>query len=92
MSSAWVRRSSHLLAGKVRWVDERMEMKWFLAVRISRSAVRVRWLLGAAYWMCRELLRNRLVRGSEVSLSIFKAVTGWLRVLKNDRADVNATT
>ena len=32
------------------WAEEKMEMTWFLAVRIARSAGLERWLKGGTYW------------------------------------------
>ena len=42
-------KSCHRLGGKVVWVAEKTEMRWFLAVRMARSAGRERWLWGGTY-------------------------------------------
>ena len=50
VSSAWGIKSCQRLGGKVMWAEEKMEMTWFLAVRIARSAGLERWLKGGTYW------------------------------------------
>ena len=65
---------------------------WFLAVRIARSAGRVRWLLGGNVLVGDE---GRDEEGGEIggdSLSISRWVRGWDRVLKNDTIEVKAET
>ncbi len=53
-----------------------MEIKWFLAVRMARSAGRVRWFCGGTYWKERKTERKKAVRSAEVSLSIMMRVRG----------------
>jgi hypothetical protein len=63
------RRSGQRLEGNETWQEDKTEVRWFLEVRMPRSAGRVRWLLGATYWYeMREVLKKS-VRSLEVSLS-----------------------
>ncbi len=67
-----------------------MEIKWFLAVRMARSAGRVRWFCGGAKG--RETERKKAVRSAEVSLSIMRKVRGCARDLKKVTTDEKAET
>ena len=48
--SAAGRRSSQRSGGKSGWVEEKVEMRWFLPVRIHRSATSVRCTPGGTNW------------------------------------------
>ena len=76
VSSACGIKSCQRLGGKVMWAEEKMEMTWFLAVRIERSARFERWLKGGAYWKVRLAERKTEVRSDEVSLSRRMCVRG----------------
>jgi hypothetical protein len=46
VNSDWGSKSGQRLGGKVVWQDEKVEIRWFLAVRMARSAGRERWFWG----------------------------------------------
>ncbi len=50
MSWAKGKRVFQRLAGKEKWVVERVAMRWFFAVRMERSAGLVRWVKGGTCW------------------------------------------
>ncbi len=69
VSSTCRRKSCQRLGGKEMWAAEKMEITWFLAVRIARSTGLERWLKGGTYWKVRLTERKKEVRSEEVSLS-----------------------
>ena len=75
MSWAWSRSLSHSLIGKSGGHDANPARKWFLKVRIARSAALRRWMYGGANSKSNLLFIIALFKSSEHSLSNMYCLT-----------------
>ena len=76
------------------WTEARMETKWFLNVRIARSAGLARWLWGGTYWTRGGEGRDwkKVVRRVEDSLSETMWEMGWPWEAKKERVERKVRT
>ena len=84
--SACGRSFSHRIKGKSGSVLQRPAMKWFLKVRMARSAALRRWMWGGASWKSMSWLSMNCMSAVDASLSSRWRLGLSPRVVKRVRA------